>query len=153
VRINGRPVDEVQLSTALAGHIGVPVGLVTGDDVICEETQAWLPQIETAIVKYAVDTYAAVCLPQAEAHERIRQAARRAVEKAPALEPFAFDTPIRLEVQLLSPSAAIRLTLLPGVERSTDLAVRYTSQSFEDVWRMLWAMVFIASTTRDPIPW
>ena len=153
VRVNGELVNEAKLATAMAGHIGVPVGLLTGDDATCEEIKAWLPQIETAVVKYAVDTYAALCLPKEEAHERIRQAAQRAVEKAPTLKPFTFASPTQLEVDLLSPPAAARLTLLPGVQRTGDLTVRYTSENFENVWRILWAMVFIASKTRDPIPW
>ena len=153
VRINDELVDEVKLATAMAGHMGVPVGLVTGDDVICKETQAWLPQVETAVVKYAVDTYAAVCLPKEKAHERIRRAAQRAVEIASTLKPFTFAAPTQLEVDLLSPTAAARLTLLPGVQRTGDLTVHYASESFENIWRTLWAMVFIASTARDPIPW
>lgn len=153
VRINGRPVDEVQLAAAMAGYLGVPVGLVTGDDVICEETKAWLPQAETAVVKYAIDTYMGVCLPKEEAHARIREAAQRAVEKAATLKPFTFASPTVLEVDLLSPSAAGRLTLLPGVERVGGATVRYVSENFEHVWRTLWAMTFIAMTARDPIPW
>ena len=113
----------------------------------------WLLQVETAVVKYALDTYTAVCLSKEEAHERIRQAARRAVEKIPELKPFTFASPTQLEVDLLSPSTALKLTLLPGVERAGDLTVRYTSEDFENVWRILWAMTFIAMMTRDPIPW
>jgi len=153
VRINGKLANEIKLAIAMAGHMGVPAGLVTGDDAICEETKAWLPQVETAVVKYAVDTYAALCLSKEKAHERVRQAAQRAVDKVPMLEPFTFASPTQLEVDLLSPPAAAKLTLLPGVQRVGDLTVRYTSENFENVWRILWAMVFIASTTRDPIPW
>jgi D-amino peptidase len=153
VRVNGELADEVKLATAIAGHMGVPVGLVTGDDAICEETKAWLPQVETAVVKYAIDTYAAVCLSKEEAHDRIRQAAQRAMEKVPTLKPFTFASPTELEVDLLSPPIAAKLTLLPGVERIGDLTVRYTSDNFDYVSRILRAMVFIAYKTRDPIPW
>jgi D-amino peptidase len=153
VRINGQPVDEVRLATAMAGHLGVPVGLVTGDDAVCEGTKGWLPQVETAVVKYAVDTYAALCLSKEEAHARIRAAAQRAVERTPSLRPYTFPVHTELEVDLLSPPAAAKLTLLPGVERAGELTVRYTSEEFEHIWRILWAMVFIASTARDPIPW
>jgi D-amino peptidase len=153
VRLNGEPVDETRLATAMAGHLGVPVGLVTGDDAVCMETKDWLPQVETAVVKHAIDTYAALCLSKEEAHARIREAARAAVAKSATLRPYTFPPPIELEVELLSPSAAAKLTLLPGVVRTNDLTVRYTSEVFDHVWRILWAMVFIASTARDPIPW
>lgn len=153
VRVNAELVDEVKLASGMAGHMGVPVGLVTGDDAICEETKRWLPQVEAAAVKYAIDTYMAQCLPKEETQRRIHDAARRAVEKIPGLTPFTFETPVELEVDLLSPAVAIRLTWLPGVERIGDLSVRYGSERFDHVWRTLWAMVFIAATSRDPIPW
>lgn len=153
VRVNKEPVDEVRLAAAMAGHLGVPVGLVTGDDAVCEGTRAWLPQVETVVVKYAVDTYAAICLSKEEAHARIYEAAKRAVEKADTLKPYTFVSPVELEVDFLSPPAAARMTLLPGVERVGEMTVRYKSDDFQYVWRVLWAMVFIASTTRDPIPW
>ena len=45
VRVNDEIVDEPRLATAIAGHMGVPVGLVTGDDAVCEDVKAWLPQV------------------------------------------------------------------------------------------------------------
>lgn len=153
VRINGELVDEVKLSTGMAGHMGVPVGLVTGDDAICEDTKRWLPQVETAVVKYAIDTYMARCLPKEQTRKRIYVGAKAAVEKIPALKLFTFSSPTELEVDLLNPATAIRLTWLPDVERVGEMTVRYTSESFDYVWRILWALVFIASKSRDPIPW
>jgi D-amino peptidase len=152
VRVNGETADEVKLCSAMAGHMGVPVGMVTGDDAICDETKTWLPQVETAAVKYAMDTYAAICIPKEEAHRRIQEAARKALENTPGLKPFTLGSHVQLEVDLLSPSTAVKLTLLPGVERTGDLTVRYASEDFEYVWRILWAMTFIAMMMRDPIP-
>jgi len=153
VWINGELVNEVKISTGMAGLMGVPVGLVTGDDAICEETARWLPRVETAAVKMAIDTYTAICLPLDRAQARIRMAAERATRKVAQLLPFTYAPPVDLQVGLLSPSAAARLSLLPGVERKGDQMVAYRSEDYRLVWRMLWAMVHIASQTRDPIPW
>jgi hypothetical protein len=35
VSVNGERIDEVKPATSMAAHMGVPVGLVTGDDAIC----------------------------------------------------------------------------------------------------------------------
>ena len=83
VRLNGAPASEARFNAALAGQYGVPVALVTGDDVICDETRSWLPKVETAVVKYAIDRYTARCLAQVTALERIRAAAARAVQRVP----------------------------------------------------------------------
>ena len=54
VRLNGVSVPEATINAALAGHHGVPVLLVTGDDVCIAETKAILPQVETVTVKWAI---------------------------------------------------------------------------------------------------
>src|SRR5438067_7405332 len=57
VRLNGESASEARFNAALAGEHGTPVALITGDDVICNETRAWLPHVETATVKYALDRF------------------------------------------------------------------------------------------------
>ena len=59
VRLNGKPACEARFNAAVAGQYGVPVGVITGDDVICAEKCAWLPGVQMAVVKYAVDRYTA----------------------------------------------------------------------------------------------
>lgn len=46
VRLDGRPVSEGEVSAALAGHLGIPTVLVTGDDVACAEMKRFIPGIE-----------------------------------------------------------------------------------------------------------
>ena len=153
VTINGQRVGDVEIWTALAGHTGVPVGLVTGDDVLCGQMKAWLPQIETATVKYALDTYAARCLPKEEAHQRIRAAARRATERIPELQLFRFEPPIMTEIDLVMPNAAGRVSLIPGVERDGGTRIRYTCRDYGDAYKMLLASAWLAMSANDPIPW
>ena len=115
VQINGQIAGDIEIWTALAGHYGVPVGLVTGDDVLCHLAQAWLPQIETAIVKYALDTYSARCLSKGTTRQRIFEAARRATERIPGMQPFCFEPPVTIEIELVMPNTAGRVALIPGM--------------------------------------
>jgi D-amino peptidase len=153
VYMNGQRVGDVEIWTALAGHFGVPVGLVTGDDAMCEQAKAWLPQIETAVVKYAIDTYAARCLPKEEAHQRIREAARRATQRASELTPFCFEPPVKVEIDLVMPNAAGRVSLIPGVQREGGTKVVYTADSYWEAYRTCLAAAWLAMSTNDPIPW
>ena len=153
VHINGQRVGEVEIWTALAGHFGVPVGLLTGDDVICEHAKSWLPQIETAVVKYAIDTYAARCLPTDEAHKLIREAACRATKAVPQLNPFCFKPPVNVEIDLVMPNAAARVALIPGTERVGGTKVKYTAQTYWDAYKICLAAAWLAMSTKDPIPW
>ena len=153
VHVNGRCVDDIEIWTALAGHFGVPVGLVTGDDVLCKQSKAWLSQIETAVVKYAIDTYAARCLPKDKAHQRIRQAACRATQRIPELKPFCFKAPVKLEIDLVMPNAAGRVSLIPGMQRQGGTKVAYVADSYWEAYQTLLAAVWLAISTNDPIPW
>src|SRR5262249_45348471 len=52
VRINGSSVTEASFNAAIAGHFGVPVALISGDDAIAKEATSALGPIETAVVKW-----------------------------------------------------------------------------------------------------
>ncbi|MBD3173858.1 MAG: hypothetical protein GF320_01655, partial [Armatimonadia bacterium] len=52
VWINGVEMGEVGLAAVIAGAAGVPVVMVSGDDRLAEETQALVPGVRVAIVKY-----------------------------------------------------------------------------------------------------
>jgi len=129
VRLNDAPASEARFNAALAGQYGVPVALVTGDDVICEETRAWLPQVETAVVKYAIDRFTARCLAQPTALERIRSAASRAIQRVSEMPPFQLALPIKLEMVLSDSSMAAAAASIPGVERCDDRTVTYMADS------------------------
>ena len=62
VELNGEPCSEARMNAALAGVSGIPVGLVTGDDVICAEAEKLFVGVRTAVVKYAIDNFSARCL-------------------------------------------------------------------------------------------
>jgi D-amino peptidase len=153
VRINGLLAGDIEIWTALAGVYGVPVGLVTGDDALCHQAQAWLPHIETAVVKYALDTYAARCLPKETTRMRIREAARRATARVSEMEPFCFESPVELEIDLVMPNAAGRVALIPGMERVDGTKVHYVADGYWEAYRTLLAAVWLAMSTNDPVPW
>ena len=153
VYINGLRVGEIEIWSALAGHFGVPVGLVTGDDVTCDAAKAWLPQIETATVKYAIDTYSALCLSKEEAHQRIRDAAQRATERVAELKPFRFEAPVEVQIDLMMPNSAGRVSLLPGTERIGGTRIVYKANSYWEAYRMFVAAAWLAMSTNDPLPW
>jgi D-amino peptidase len=129
IRLNGEPASEARFNAALAGDRGVPVALITGDDAICEQTRAWLPDVETAVVKYALDRYTGRCLPQPIALERIRTAACQAVRRLPELRPYRLEAPIRLEMTWADSSMAAAASRIPGVQRCGAREVMFDAQS------------------------
>ena len=118
--LNGRPAGETALNGAVCGHYQVPVLMVSGDQALAEEASGWIRGVETAVVKRSTGRLSAECLPLAEAHERIRAAAERAVKnhiqgKSPL--PLEIKTPITLTIEYLSSSMADSAAIFPGVRR------------------------------------
>ena len=126
LRVNGQPFGETGLSAMVAGHYGVPVVLVSGDDVVNAEARELLPEVEGVVVKFALSRYAARCLPREEVLRLIGAGMERALRRArPA--PFVVNTPIRLEIDFASPSIADYAMDLPGAERVAGSTVGYTA--------------------------
>src|SRR6202451_514111 len=82
VRLNGRSISEAELNGLMAADAGVPVGLVTGDDVICGAIEKAFPGVVTVPVKTALGRTAARSQHPEEARKAIRAGAARAVAGA-----------------------------------------------------------------------
>jgi D-amino peptidase len=146
IRLNGEPASEARFNAALAGEHGTPMALITGDDVICKETRAWLPHVETATVKYALDRFTARCLPQAQALELIEQAACRAVQRAAEMKPYQLTTPIELEMTFGDSSMAAAASRIPHTERCGDRAMRYSAPSVQKAYDVCSIALVLAGT-------
>ncbi len=97
--VNGTPVGEIEIDAALAGAVGVPVTLVTGDQSACAEARRFLGDIVTVEVKQATDPNRALCLPPAQTRELIRRAAAEAVSRADKIKPFDFGSPVTIRIR------------------------------------------------------
>jgi len=117
VWINGSEVGEVALAAAFAGHYGVPVAMISGDEKVCEEGSALVPTTLTALVKWGMGRHAAHCLSLEQARTRIRDTASRAVAGIDHMVPYVLDAPLALEVEYPSTASADRAAWLPTVER------------------------------------
>ena len=145
--LQGKPVGESGINALALGAWGVPVGLVTGDDQLALETEAWLPWAERVVVKTAVSRRAAASVHPAVARDRVRVGARRAVERAAAgeLRTLEVDRPIRLEAEYENAGQADYAAIVPGCERYGDRGVRVTTDDPIVAYRAFLAGVRIAT--------
>jgi D-amino peptidase len=87
VQINGRSVGEGGMNTLLAAWYGVPVVMVTGDDVAVAQVKEVAAEARGVAVKRAINLRAAELRPIAEAREDIQRTAREAVAGAKKFAP------------------------------------------------------------------
>lgn len=137
---------EYGLNAALAGHFGVPVIMVTGDQTACAEVENLLGDMEHAIVKQATGRFAAECLPPQVTQELIFNAAARAVTRltdGDSPDPFVLDSPIRATVEFFTSDMADRAALMPASSRE-ETRVSLTGQTMDVVYRGFRALVTLA---------
>jgi len=134
LRINDIEVGEFGADAAIAGHFGVPVVMVSGDDTMCNEAKQLIDGIETVAVKQGVSRSAAICIPPPKAYEMIQQGAASALKKVGSIQPLVIESPIHVEVTFADPSYADTVCFLPFVDRIDGRTVAY------DAPNLLYAM-------------
>ena len=137
VRVNGELAGEPALFAYRAAELGVPVGLVTGDQVVAAETRELIPTVDAVVVKHAYANFAARCIPPKRATPMIRAAAEKAVQRARRgeLGPVA-DTarPYAIEVELWQPAGeglSANLKAMAEFELVGDRQVRTTAPDMD----------------------
>ena len=128
VKLNGVPVPETGLNAAIAGHFGVPVIMLSGDDAIAEEATDLIGDLETAVVKKAYGFHSAETLMPEAAYQLIEETAARAVARIAEFEPWDLGGPIELEVSFKNYRPVEALGYLEIVERIDSHTIRYTGR-------------------------
>ncbi|MEU5287085.1 M55 family metallopeptidase [Streptomyces sp. CA-278952] len=147
VRVAGRSLGEIGLNAAMAGHLGVPVVLLSGDDAACAEMTDLVAGTVTVAVKEALGMASAVTLHPEEARDRLRRAAADAVTRRASIEPLTLaPAPLDVEVDLATPHTIDLATLVPGVSRAGGArTVTFTSPDFATAYRLILLLAQLAT--------
>lgn len=133
--LNGKPVGEIGVHTALAGHFGTPVIMLSGDQAAADELRKIVPDAEVAVVKEGVGRYTCVSLSAAAARDAIREAARRSMAKIGIIKPYTIPGPVTLQIEHTTRnSLRVGAGLAPGVEVLDDRTIRYHCKDIVEAW-------------------
>ncbi len=143
----GRPVGEYGINALYLGALGVPVGMVAGDDALADEVSDWLPWAERVVVKRGVSWQAADSVHPSVARELVTAASRRAVERAARgeLQALVLPAPIRVAIDFRHAGQADFAAVIPGFVRDGDRGVRYEADDALEAYRAFVAAVRIAT--------
>lgn len=146
VTLNGIEVGETGINAALAGHWGVPVALVTGDDKVAAEARALLPDIETAIVKYAITRRSAELLPRSEVDRRLTSGVQQALDRYRTghLKPWRLQEPVTLTVTVMTPEMADLGMRCPGAIRIDGRTVGFEEPNMKETFRAFYTVMAMA---------
>ena len=99
-RINGRSFGEAEYYAILAGSLGVPVVMVTGDDLMVKQIKEFLGPIEAVSVKQSLSPTCAIVEPPSVIEGRIRIAAEKAVHRRAEFRAVRLSPPYQAEFVL-----------------------------------------------------
>ncbi|MEW2544629.1 M55 family metallopeptidase [Streptomyces sp. NPDC047002] len=145
VWLNGARAGEGLLNAHVVAEYGVPVVLVTGDDLTCADAEGYAPRARKVAVKDHVSRYAAVCRTPARTAADIRAAAKEATALAGRYEPVAAG-PHTVEIEFDAMHLADASTVVPGVAACGERRVSYTSPTMYEAIRTFKAVTTIASS-------
>ncbi len=131
LRINGQSHGEFGLNTLIAGYFSVPAIFVSGDQMIAQEATAFVPGIETAVVKQANGYFSGSCLPPEQTQRLLTESARTAVRnfsQSSAPKPVKSTGPVDIAVEFTHPHMAETAARMPGAERRSGRSVGITCQ-------------------------
>lgn len=137
VFFNGMELGEAGLYGALAGELGVPVVLATGDDVFISETQPLFPGARWVQTKVAHGQGSGITLSPAAARSAIAVAAQAAVRDVERAVPFRIPGPIECRLQTQSSALADLFCTWPTLERVDGVTLGFTAGSVQAAIRML----------------
>jgi len=135
--LNERPMPEAGISAAIAGHFGVPVIMISGDDAAVAQARDVIGDLEAAVLKWSISFHSAKTVMPAEAYRRVGDAVRSALGRLDEFEPFVLPTPVTLDVRFKNYRPSQVLEYLPIVERTDSHSIRFVGTDMVEVSRFL----------------
>ena len=128
LRIDGREVPEGGWNAAIAGHFGVPVVMVSGDDAAVAELRGLLGDVEGAVVKHPLSFHAAVTMTPQAAQALVKSRVRAGLARRRDFRPWRRAGPVAVDLTFKNYRPSQVLALLPLFVRTTSHAVRFEAR-------------------------
>ncbi|MGW6442474.1 M55 family metallopeptidase [Lentzea sp. NPDC055074] len=149
VWLDGVPASEGRLNAALAAEHGVPVLLVTGDDLTCEDAASYAASAWTVAVKECVSRYAAVCLPPAVTSSQITEAATASMSTAGRVTGVV--APHRIEIEFDATHLADAAAIVPTVDLLGARRVGFDAASMTEAMKAFKVVTHIAAAAIEDV--
>jgi len=105
---NGVESGELAQNALIAGHYGIPVVMVTGDEATTREARKFFGNnIVTVPVKKGLSREAAILYPFEETRKALYEGAKKAVSVISGCKPYKIDTPIKVKMEYLNPDTSL----------------------------------------------
>jgi D-amino peptidase len=136
VRVNGVSLGEGGLNTMVAAWYGVPVVLVTGDDVAVKQVAETATAAKTVAVKRAINPRAVELRPFVQVHKEIEAAAAEGVRAAKTFAPQRTAS-YKVDVQFEDVAIPEVAQNLPGMQRPAPDTIAFTADTMPRAYTLI----------------
>jgi D-amino peptidase len=149
VALNGVEMSEGSWNAAIAGHFGVPIIMMSGDDAAIAEVRKIVGPIEAAETKKSLSFHSALTLTPQAAADLIGQRVRAALGRRAEFKPYRQPGPVTVDVSFKHYRAAETLAYLPLFERANAHSIRFRAKDMVEAASI---MAFIGDYQPDVTP-
>jgi D-amino peptidase len=146
-RLDGEVTGETGINAMVARHYGVPVILVTGDDVTIADAKRWIPEATGVTVKRSIGRFAADSMTPEASRAEISAAIQTSLRSTPAKEP-SNERRHRLQLTLQSAEMAT-IAEWVGATRIGDRVITIEGHSGLEVYRRFHTTLLTARTVAE----
>lgn len=136
LQIEGRSVGEGGMNTMLAQWYGVPVVLVTGDDVAVAQVKEVATSARGVVVKRAINVRAVELMSLREARKEIEASARVAVTEAKKFAPKR-PSPVRVRLRYRNFTYPEIAEAFPTITRVDPETIEFTAETMPAAYRLI----------------
>ena len=132
VALNGVDMTEGAWNAAIAGHFGVPVVMISGDDAAVAEVRKVIGPIEGAETKKSLGFHSALTLTPQAALDLIGPRVKAALARRAELKPYRPGGPVTVDVSFKHYMPAEVLAFLPMFERTGSHSIRFRAKDMAE---------------------
>jgi D-amino peptidase len=149
VALNGVEMSEGSWNAAIAGHFGVPIIMMSGDDAAIAEVRTIVGPIEAAETKKSLSFHSALTLTPQAAADLIGRRVKAAFGRRAEFKPYRQPGPVTVDVSFKHYRAAETLAYLPLFERTNAHSIRFRAKDMVEAASI---MAFIGDYQPDVTP-
>jgi D-amino peptidase len=143
--LNGDPIGETRLNSLLAGHFGVPVAFVAGDDAVCREAKGVLgDDLPTYAVKDGIDMFTASCLHPEVTAKGIREGVAAALRSVSSRRPYRMEGELTFGFEFNTTTIASTCEYIPGVRKPTPRSTEFSTTDMPQAMKTIFAQLLLA---------
>jgi D-amino peptidase len=133
--INGVSLPEAGANGLIAGHLGVPVVFVAGDQGIVDQVEELFGSVGTYATKQGYGAASLGVHPEI-AQREIRAGVADAVRSRSRFQPFTMTRPYTMVLKLKTEASVYNGSFFPGAQRTGDWELTYSS---DDILQVMYA--------------